>query len=62
MPFQVIAVGENLWDLLPAGRQLGGGPADFSRPALAPGADAGLVSRVGADDLGHEAVARSRST
>lgn len=58
MPFRVIAVGEILWDLLPAGRQLGGAPANFIQHARALGADAGLVSRVGDDELGREAVAR----
>jgi fructokinase len=54
----VLAVGEILWDLLPAGRQLGGAPANFIQHARALGADAGLVSRVGDDELGREAVAR----
>jgi fructokinase len=58
VPFQVLAVGEILWDLLPAGRQLGGAPANFIQHARALGADAGLVSRVGDDELGREAVAR----
>ena len=58
MPFHVIAVGEVLWDLLPAGRKLGGAPANFIQHARALGADAALVSRVGDDDLGREAVAR----
>jgi fructokinase len=61
VPFQVIAVGEILWDLLPAGRQLGGAPANFMQHARSLGADAALVSRVGHDDLGREAVARLRA-
>lgn len=56
MPFQVISVGEILWDLLPSGRQLGGAPANFLQHAHSLGADARLVSRIGADDLGREAV------
>ena len=60
MPFQVIAVGEILWDLLPAGRQLGGAPANFIQHAGALGASAAMTTRVGADDLGREAVARLR--
>jgi fructokinase len=59
--FRVVAVGEILWDLLPAGRQLGGAPANFVQHAHALGAAAGLVSRVGDDDLGREAVARLRA-
>ena len=61
MPFRVIAIGEVLWDMLPAGRQLGGAPANFIHHAHALGADAGLVSRVGDDDLGREALARLRA-
>ncbi len=56
----VVAIGELLWDLLPAGRQLGGAPANFAVHARGLGADARLVSRVGADDLGREAVAALR--
>jgi fructokinase len=59
--FQVLAVGEILWDLLPAGRQLGGAPANFILHAQSLGAHAGLVSRVGEDDLGREAVERLRA-
>ncbi len=55
---RVVAIGEVLWDLLPDGRQLGGAPANFIQHAHALGADAVLVSRVGNDDLGREAVAR----
>ena len=61
MPFQVIAVGEILWDLLPTGRQLGGAPANFIQHACSLGADARLASRVGDDDLGQEAIGRLRA-
>lgn len=61
MPFHVIAVGEILWDLLPAGRELGGAPANFIQHARSLGSDAALVSRIGDDDLGREAVARLRA-
>jgi fructokinase len=61
VPFQVIAVGEILWDLLPAGRELGGAPANFIQHARALEAEAALVSRVGNDDLGREAVDRLRA-
>ncbi len=61
MPFRVLAIGEILWDLLPTGRQLGGAPANFIQHAHALGAEASLVSRVGDDELGREAVARLRA-
>lgn len=56
--FRVFGVGEILWDLLPAGPQLGGAPANFAVHARALGAEAALVSRGGADACGRDAVAR----
>lgn len=56
MSFKVLGIGELLWDLLPGGPQLGGAPANFACHAAALGADAGLVSRVGCDLLGCEAL------
>jgi fructokinase len=50
----VIGVGEILWDMLPAGRQLGGAPANFAFHAQQLGARGAVVSRVGDDALGHE--------
>jgi len=52
----VVGVGEVLWDLLPKGPQLGGAPANFACHVRALGANSALVSRVGADALGREAV------
>ena len=54
----VIGVGEVLWDLLPAGKQLGGAPANFAYHAHALGAEAMVVSRVGNDPLGGELLSR----
>jgi fructokinase len=50
----IIGLGEILWDMLPAGRQLGGAPANFAYHAGALGARAAVVSRVGNDPLGRE--------
>lgn len=58
MKYRIVAIGEILWDLLPEGKQLGGAPANFIYHAHALGADVRLVSRVGDDGLGREAVAR----
>jgi fructokinase len=60
MGHAILAVGEILWDLLPAGKQLGGAPANFTYHARSLGADARLVSRVGADPLGREVLERLR--
>jgi fructokinase len=49
---KVIGIGELLWDMLPTGRRMGGAPANFACHAKALGADAAVVSRVGADDSG----------
>jgi len=56
--FQIVGLGEVLWDLLPAGKQLGGAPANFVCHAHALGANARLVSRVGDDALGQEVLDR----
>jgi fructokinase len=53
----VIGIGEVLWDLLPDGKALGGAPANFCYIAHALGCDAALISSVGDDPLGHEALA-----
>lgn len=55
-----LGLGEVLWDLLPAGRQLGGAPANFAYHAHALGAEALVVSRVGNDALGREIIDRLR--
>ena len=55
---RIVAVGELLWDLLPGGKQLGGAPGNVAHHARSLGADAVLVSRVGRDALGDEAIRR----
>lgn len=52
----VIGFGELLWDMLPAGRQLGGAPANFSYQVMKQGLSALPVSCVGNDDLGRDAL------
>jgi fructokinase len=56
--FQIVGIGEILWDLLPAGKQLGGAPANFVCHAHALSASARLISRVGQDPAGQEIIAR----
>jgi len=58
MSFTVVGLGEVLWDLLPAGPQLGGAPTNFTYQAGALGARAMIVTRVGNDDLGREVIER----
>lgn len=58
MSLKILAVGEVLWDLLPAGRQLGGAPGNFVCHAHALGAEARLVTQIGDDALGREVLER----
>ncbi len=53
---QAVGLGEVLWDLLPSGPQLGGAPANFACHAAALGAEASVISRVGSDPLGWQAL------
>ena len=54
MSFNVVGIGEVLWDLLPDGPQLGGAPANFAYHAQALGANAVVITRVGNDPRGKE--------
>jgi fructokinase len=56
--FTVVGLGELLWDLLPAGRQLGGAPANFAYITSLQGDRGVVASRVGSDGLGREALDR----
>jgi fructokinase len=55
---RIVGLGEVLWDLLPAGPQLGGAPANFAYHAHGLGAEVALVSSVGGDDRGRDILAR----
>lgn len=55
-PHLVLGIGELLWDILPEGKRLGGAPANFTVMAGRLGNHAGILSRIGRDDLGREAV------
>jgi fructokinase len=60
MDFNVVGVGEVLWDLLLTGPQLGGAPANFAYHANALGAHSYVITRVGDDDHGREIIRRFR--
>jgi len=55
--FRVVGLGELLWDLFPDGPRFGGAPANFACHAALLGANASLVSAVGDDARGREAIA-----
>ena len=52
----IVGLGELLWDLLPEGTRLGGAPANFAVMAGRLGNRAVVASRIGADELGDQAV------
>jgi fructokinase len=54
----VVGLGELLWDLFPAGKQLGGAPANFAYITSLLGDDGIPASRLGQDALGEEAIHR----
>jgi fructokinase len=54
----VVGLGELLWDLLPAGKQLGGAPANFAYITSLLGDDGIPASRLGQDALGAAAIRR----
>lgn len=56
----ILCVGEVLWDALPAGLFLGGAPFNVACHLRQLGEDAAIVSRVGDDVLGREALRRLR--
>ncbi len=55
-PHLILGIGELLWDVLPEGARLGGAPANFSVMVGRLGNHSAILSRIGRDDLGREAV------
>ncbi|MDF1504965.1 PfkB family carbohydrate kinase, partial [Roseisolibacter sp. H3M3-2] len=56
---EILCVGELLWDALPAGLFLGGAPFNVACHLRAAGQPVAMVSRVGDDRLGDEALRRA---
>lgn len=52
----IISLGEVLWDLFPEGAQFGGAPANFACHAAIHGADVTMLSAIGDDRRGNEAL------
>lgn len=52
----MVGLGELLWDILPSGRSLGGAPSNFAYHASLLGNRGVIASRVGNDELGHDAL------
>ena len=54
--FRIIGIGEILWDVFPVGKQLGGAPTNFAYHVSAQGHEGIIISRIGNDELGNEAI------
>ncbi len=54
----IVGLGELLWDLFPAGKQLGGAPANFAYITSLLGDQGIPASRLGYDPLGADATRR----
>jgi fructokinase len=52
----VVSLGEVLWDVFPDGPRFGGAPANVACHAAAFGARSVMVSQVGSDQLGNQAI------
>ncbi|MFO7908015.1 MAG: carbohydrate kinase [Pirellulaceae bacterium] len=56
MTLSITAIGEVLWDVFPDGSRFGGAPANVAGHAASLGAEATMVSCVGDDALGRQAI------
>ncbi len=52
---KIVSFGEIIWDVYPDERCIGGAPLNFAAHAVRQGAEAALISAVGADELGEAA-------
>ncbi len=57
-PHLILGIGELLWDVFPDGMRLGGAPANFAVMAGRLGDHAAILSRIGRDKLGRQAIDR----
>jgi fructokinase len=58
--FRIVGIGEILWDVFPEGPRFGGAPANFACHAAAIAGAAVMVSGVGQDSFGQQAIATLR--
>ncbi len=56
--FKILSFGEIIWDVFPTKKCIGGAPLNFSAHAVKHGAMTYLVSAVGKDELGKEAICK----
>ena len=60
MSLNVVAIGELLWDVLPTGKKLGGAPSNFIYHCSKSGSKSFLLSAVGKDKLGNDAISQMK--
>ena len=58
---KILSFGEIIWDVYPEEKHIGGAPFNFAAHAKRAGAEAFLMSAVGNDALGQEAIERAES-
>ena len=58
---KILSVGEIIWDIYPDKRVIGGAPLNFAAHTSKCGADSCLISAVGADMLGKQALESAKS-
>ncbi|MBQ7348098.1 MAG: hypothetical protein IJW55_09930 [Clostridia bacterium] len=56
MKKKIISIGEIIWDIYPKKKTIGGAPLNFAAHAVLCGAESALISAVGQDLLGEEAM------
>lgn len=59
--FNIIGLGEILWDILPTGKHLGGAPANFAYISKQLGNNGFVLSRIGNDEFGREILDELKS-
>ena len=58
MSNKIVAFGELVWDIFTEGKELGGAPVNLVYRVNSFGDQGILLSRIGNDELGHEALAQ----
>ena len=53
---KILSIGEIIWDIYPNKKTIGGAPLNFSAHSVLCGAESALISAVGNDMLGEEAL------
>lgn len=54
--YNIVAIGEILWDIFPNGKKLGGAPANFTYYTKQLGHNGAIISKIGRDVLGKEII------